>query len=213
MSKEIEIKIEKFEKMIAHPSSSAEEKEMYKESVEKLKSQLSSGAGEKSAPANKKKPAPAKEKKPAPAPAPSKKKKGVKMISSKTVSIDGKEVSMDSQEFCDYLLKQFKDRRDKSKSTGAKKKTTSVMSRVSSNIEKGVAQAIKAGEKDKKAQINKDPKPFIKKIEKLETSTKSFLQDLKDVMGGEYDSSEVSSTVKSINSMIEELKKKMNEKK
>lgn len=221
MSKEIDIQIEKFQKLIDNPKTTDEERERYTKFVEKLKVKKGS-SGEKK---DDKKPAPKKdEKKPTPKkedkkPAPKKKQpankkpRGVKVLSTKRVSIDGKEMDMDSKEFCDYLLAQFKVRREKSKSTGKKKKTTSVMSRVNANIEKGVVQAVKAGIKDKKKEIEKNPKPFIKKVEKLETSTKTFLQDLKEVMGSEYDSKEVTSTIKSINDMIDELKKKMDEKK
>lgn len=137
-----------------------------------------------------------------------KKEKGLKHLSSKRVSIDGKEVDLDSSEFCDYLLKQFKDRRDAAKSKKGKK-TTSVMERVAANIEKGIAQAIKAGVKQKKAEIEKDPKKFIGRVQKLETSTKNFLEDLKGVLGNQYDSEEVKDTVSSIHKLVEELKKKM----
>lgn len=232
MSKEIDVKIQKFQKLVDDDRTQEEERTRYMKVIEKLESQKEGSGGEKK-PATKKKTGKSsttkkkgksssekKEDKPAPKKkddkkkaSSKKKKKGVKVISSKRVSIDGKEVAMDSQEFCDYLLNQFKQRREKSKSSGKKKKTTSVMSRVSSNIEKGITQAIKGGLKDKKDEIEKNPKKFINKVEKLETSTKSFLQDLKSVMGSEYDSKEVTSTVKSINDMIDELKKKLDDKK
>jgi uncharacterized protein (UPF0335 family) len=216
MSKEIEEKISYLQEMIADTDNNTEEEiGLYKEKVEVLKAKLPAKKEEK------KKDAPAKKEPAKKAPAKkkeakkedttkSKPKKGVKMISSKKVSVDGKEMDMNSQEFCDYLLSSFKERRAKAEENkGKKKKTTSVMSKVSANIEKGVVQAVKAGIKQKSAEIKKDPKQFIKKVEKLEGSTKSFLDDLKDVMGAEFDSKEVTATVKEISKMVDELKKKM----
>lgn len=204
MSKVIEEKIAKFEKLIKHPDSTKEEIVMYKETVEELKTQLPSKKDEKKTSTPKKaetKPEKKEDKKP---------KKGVKMLNSKKVSVDGKEIDMNSKEFCDYLLDSFKERRAKAEANkGKKKKTPSVMSRVSANIEKGIVQAVKAGIKERSSEIKKDPKPFIKKVEKLEGSTKSFLNDLKEVMGKEFDSKEVTATIKEISKMVDELKKKM----
>ena len=137
-------------------------------------------------------------------------KKGIKVLSSKRVMIDGEEVAINSQEMCDYLLAEFKKRRAKAKdSKGKKKKTKSVMAKVSDNIEKGITQAIKQGVKNKKSEIKKDPKAFFGKVKKLETATRGFLNELKNVLGKDFNSKEVTSTIKGIQDLVAELKKKV----
>lgn len=219
---EIQAKIDKFNKLINDPRSTEDEKSRYKVGVEKLKAMLPSAKEE--APAEKvaekkvaekkateKKPAEkVAEKKSAEAP----KKKGVQVLSAKRVMVNGEEVGMDSKEFCDYLLGEFRKRREKAEENKTKKKkTTSVMSKVTSNIEKGITTAIKNSIKDNRVAINKDPKVFIGKVQKLETATKNFLDNLKEVLGSEFDAKEVTSTTNAIHSMIEELKKKYADKK
>ena len=137
------------------------------------------------------------------------KKRGVQVISSKRVMINGEEVAMNSQEFCDYLLSEFKKRRKKAKDSGTKKKTKSVMAKVSDNIEKGITQAIKQGVKNKKSEIKKDPQAFFSKVKKLETATRGFLNELKNVLGQDFNSKEVTSTIKGIQDLVAELKKKV----
>ena len=132
------------------------------------------------------------------------------MLSTKTVAVDGVEMKMDSQEFCDYLLAEFKDRRAKAEERKSKKtKTKSVMAKVSDNIEKGITQAIKQSVKTNKANIEKNPREFFGKVKKLEVATKTFLNSLKSVLGKEFDGKEVTSTVKGIQDLVNELKKKV----
>ena len=218
---EIQAKIDKFTKLMNDSRSTEDEISRYKLGIEKLKAMLPSGAekpAEKVAekkttekktaekkPTEKKPAEKVAEKKTAEAP----KKKGVQVLSSKRVMINGEEVGMDSKEFCDYLLGEFRARREKAEENKTKKKkTTSVMSKVTSNIEKGITTAIKNSIKDNRVAINKDPKVFIGKVQKLETATKNFLDNLKEVLGSEFDAKEVTSTTNAIHSMIEELKKK-----
>ena len=130
--------------------------------------------------------------------------KGLKITGSSTVSLDGKDLEMNSKEFCDYLLTKFKERREKSKNA-PKKKTQSVMSKITSNIEKSVVQAIKSSVESNKKSIEKNPDFFVKKVEKLETSTKSFLQSMKEVLGSDYEQKEISSTLKNIEELTESL--------
>ena len=130
--------------------------------------------------------------------------KGVKVTGSSTVSIDGKEVDMDSKEFCDYLLSKFKERREKSKNA-PKKRTPSVMSKITTNVERSVVQAIKSSVESNKKAIEKNPDFFVKKVEKLESSTKSFLQSMKDVLGDDFKEKEISSTLKNIEELTESL--------
>ena len=139
--------------------------------------------------------------------------KGVQLISKKKVVVDGKQLSVDSKEFCDYLTAEFIKRKETAQNKkGSRKKTKSVMALVSDKIEKGVEKAIKTGISKQKPALRTNPNVFIGKVQKLETATKNFLQQLKEVLGNEYDAKEVTDTTKAIHKMIEDLKKKYNKK-
>ena len=135
--------------------------------------------------------------------------KGVQMLSKKRVVVNGKEMSTDSKEFCDYLTAEFIKRKEQAKSNkGTRKKTKSVMAQVSTKIEQGVEKAIKTGISKQIPTIKKNPQVFIGKVQKLETATKNFLTQLKDVLGSDYDAKEVTDTTNAIHKLIEDLKKK-----
>lgn len=139
--------------------------------------------------------------------------KGVQLISKKKVVVDGKQLSVDSKEFCDYLTAEFVKRKETAQSKkGSRKKTKSVMALVSDKIEKGVEKAIKTGISKQKPALRTNPNVFIGKVQKLETATKNFLQQLKEVLGNEYDAKEVTDTTKAIHKLIEDLKKKYTKK-
>jgi hypothetical protein len=135
--------------------------------------------------------------------------KGVQMLSKKRVIVDGKELSTDSKEFCDYLTAEFIKRKEQAQSKkGTRKKTKSVMAQVSTKIEQGVEKAIKTGISKQRPTLKKNPQVFIGKVQKLETATKNFLTQLKEVLGNDYDAKEVTDTTNAIHKLIEDLKKK-----
>jgi hypothetical protein len=139
--------------------------------------------------------------------------KGVQMLSKKRVIVDGKEMNTDSKEFCDYLTAEFIKRKEQAKAKKTtRKKTKSVMAQVSTKIEQGVEKAIKTGISKQKPTLKKNPQVFIGKVQKLETATKNFLQQLKEVLGSDYDAKEVTDTANAINKLIEDLKKKYSKK-
>lgn len=139
--------------------------------------------------------------------------KGVVMLSKNKVSVNGVEMDRDSKEFCDYLTAEFVKRKEQAKSNKATRtKTKSVMAQVSTKIEQGVEKAIKTGISKQKPALTKNPQVFIGKVEKLETATKNFLTQLKEVLGTDYDAKEVTDTTKAIHKLIEDLKKKYTKK-
>jgi hypothetical protein len=139
--------------------------------------------------------------------------KGVVMLSKNKVSVNGVEMDKDSKEFCDYLTAEFVKRKEQAKKNkGTRTKTKSVMAQVSTKIEQGVEKAIKTGISKQKPALSKNPQVFIGKVEKLETATKNFLTQLKEVLGTDYDAKEVTDTTKAIHKLIEDLKKKYTKK-
>jgi len=236
---DIQSKIDKLQKLIDNPEVNESDKKNYRDAMKQFQDKLASEkkveekpkATEKKPVAKKpvakkptsekpvaKKPTPKVQKvrKPIakkPTSVPKKLPKGVQMLSKKRVVVDGKEMNVDSKEFCDYLTAEFVKRKEKAKSQqGTRKKTKSVMAIVSDKIEQGVQKAIKTGISKQKPTLKKNPQVFIGKVQKLETATKNFLQQLKEVLGSDYEAKEVADTTKAIHQMIEDLKKKYGKK-
>jgi len=221
---DIQSKIDKLQKLIDNPNTPEKDKKNFENALEQFKKKMEAEKPKAETkpvsapkPKTEKKPvstAKPKVKKPTTATATEKKMpKGVQLVSKKKVVVDGKEMSVDSKEFCDYLTAEFIKRKEKSKEQkSTRKKTKSVMALVSDKIEKGVEKAIKTGVSKQKPTLKKNPQVFIGKVQKLETATKNFLQQLKEVLGNEYDAKEVADTTKAIHKLIEDLKKKYTKK-
>lgn len=204
---DIKSKIEKLQALIDNPNTPETDKKNFEETIKKFQQKLEEEDDSKKKQIVKVKP------KPKATVVEKKTPKAVTKVSNKTVVVDGKEMRTDSKEFCDYLTAQFIKRREKAKDKkGSGKKTKSVMALVSSKIEAGVEKAIKSGVSKQKQSLQKNPKVFIGKVEKLETATKNFLTQLKEVLGTDYDAKEVTDTANSIHKMIEDLKNKYTKK-
>ena len=238
MKKEdIEIKIKKLQALVDNPNVSENDKKNYREGIKKYQAELPAEKKVTTAKTVAKKPTttrkstmvkpvakkptvtrkatPIKAKlKPSAGKTTAKKiTKGVTMVSTKKVVVDGIEMNTDSKEFCDYLTDKFIKRKEQAKANkGTRKKTKSVMAQVSNKIEAGVEKAIKTGIEKQKPSLAKNPNVFIGKVEKLETATNNFLKQLKEVLGNEYDAKEVTETAKAIQKLIADLKKKYNKK-
>jgi len=229
---ETQTKIDKLQKLIDNPSTPETDRNNFQEALKKFKEKLASETKpttettkSTAKPVSKKPTTMARPKptakpvakksttmaKPKPKAKPVEKKipKGVQMVSKKRVVVNGKEMNTDSKEFCDYLTAEFVKRKEQAKSNkGNRKKTKSVMAQVSTKIEQGVEKAIKTGISKQIPTLKKNPQVFIGKVQKLETATKNFLTQLKEVLGNEYDAKEVTDTTNAINKLIEDLKKK-----
>jgi hypothetical protein len=232
---EIQEKINKLQKLMDSPTTPESDKKNFADAIEKFKVKLKEEKEKKEEKSDKKeeksdkketsKPKASAKAKPTPKKTEQKKDlsikravkgktekkvpKGIQLVSRKKVIIDGKELNTDSKEFCDYLTDEFIKRREEAKKNkGKRKKTKSVMAQVTEKIEKGIEKAIKTGITNQKPSLKNNPKVFIGKVQKLETATKNFLQQLKDVLGNDYEAKEVSDTTKAINDLIEQLKKK-----
>ena len=224
---ETQAKIDKLQALIDNPKTSADDKKNFQEIIKKFKEKLASEtkptATAKPKPTATAKPVARKPtttakpivRKPTATAKPVAKKipTGVQMVSKKKVIVNGKQLSTDSKEFCDYLTAEFIKRKEQAnKNKGTRKKTKSVMEQVSNNIEKGVQKAIKTGIAKQIPTLKKNPKVFIGKVQKLETATKNFLTQLKEVLGNDYDAKEVTDSVNAIHKLIEDLKKKYEKK-
>ena len=123
---EIQSKINKLQALIDNPNTPENDKKNFQDAIKKFKDKLTS---EKKAEPKKEEP-----KKEEPKPKASVKKpiikskpkktvktdekkvpKGVQMVSKKKFVIDGKEMDVDSKEFCDYLTDEFIKRKEQAK--------------------------------------------------------------------------------------------------
>jgi hypothetical protein len=141
-SAEIQKKITQLEALYNNPKTDDKFKPLYKKGIEELKAKLEKAEPKVTATAQKEKPkAPvkknvskvvAKSTKPK---VEQKVKSEVKKISSKKVEIDGKQYDIDSKEFCDYLVAEFKERRATPKT---KTKTQPKENKLIENLKKGL---------------------------------------------------------------------------
>ena len=143
-SAEIQKKITQLEALYNNPKTDEKFKPLYKKGIEELKAKLEKAEPKVTETIKKEKPkAPvkknvsnvvAKSTKPK---VEQKVKSEVKNISAKIVEIDGKQYNIDSKEFCDYLVAEFKERRATSK-TKTKTKTQPKENKLIENLKKGL---------------------------------------------------------------------------
>lgn len=106
---------------------------------------------------------------------------------------------------CEELEQMFKERKAKAKKSEKKSKTRPVIEKIVSNVATATKQAIDSVSVE---DIKKNPKKFIEKCMKAEKSGEEFINDLKSLLGEEYDKSEVSEGMEKILIHIKELKAK-----
>ena len=158
---------------------------------------IKSGAGKKakaSSPTKMMKPKSVKVDRKAKASSPTKmmKPKSVKVEEKvKTVRAFGQVVEYKNDaEFCKQLINAFKKRRKASKKDGKRKKTKPVFGVITSSVKNAVSKALHSvSEKE----IQKNPKAFLAKAERLEKSAIRFLEDFKAILGSDYKKSEITS--------------------
>jgi len=130
------------------------------------------------------------------------------------VTYKGKEYKKGSTAFCDALVADFNARRAQSKKTG--KKTTPIMTAVSSGIGSQVKKVLKEAEKKHQGAMKKskaDLNAQIAKMEKLNKSYKEFLNDFKALAGDSFSAKAVDKAFKEIELYINTIKKKYESKK
>lgn len=149
------------------------------------------------------------EKKSEPKKAAPKKPEEKPVVSKKAFIVDGKAVSESDVDFCDKIMKAWRKRRALAKEAGAKYKTKSVMRIVTEKVADAVEKTIK---NNSTADIKKNPKAFVKKVERVEASAKAFLNSLEDLLGEDFDKSEITKEFagldKDIKAMISKIASK-----
>jgi len=114
----------------------------------------------------------------------------VAKVKTKTVRAFGQTVAYKNDaDFCKQLISAFKKRKSSSKK-GARKKTKPVFGVITTSVKNAVSKALhNASDK----QIQKDPRAFLAKAQRLEKSAIRFLEDFKAILGVDYKKSEINS--------------------
>jgi len=110
---------------------------------------------------------------------------------------------------CDTLLKQFRDRRAKAKTSQKKRKTTPVFRKIASDVVDAVEKAIK---NVPAKQIKESPKVVIRKFGNLQKAADSFLKAFRDVLGSDYQKSQAEIEINDLKQLIQKLIKKYSQK-
>jgi hypothetical protein len=94
-------------------------------------------------------------------------------------------------EFCSKLKAAFKKRRAAAKAnSGKRRKTKPVFGVITTSVKNAVSKALHSVPTK---EIEKNPKQFLVKAERLEKSAIRFLEDFKSILGNDYKKSEITS--------------------
>ncbi len=124
----------------------------------------------------------------------------------KFVTIDGKKYYEDTKEFCDALNIAWDKRTASMKKANKKYKTKTISEIIGGDIASAVVKTIENVDEDK---IAKNPKLYIAKFDKIKISASVFSKSLKDLLGSDYDNSEIKMELEDIEKAIEKIKSKL----
>lgn len=127
----------------------------------------------------------------------------------KYVELDGKKYYESDKDFCEILIRKWEGRKAAIKKANKKYKTKTISERIGGDIASAVIKTIDHVVDIKEAQISKNPTLYIAKFEKLEDSANTFAKAIKDLLGSEYDSSEVKAELEDIEKAIDKIKSKL----
>ena len=196
-------KIERLEKELEEAEKSPEKKEEPKKPampVKKAKVEKKEDKPKSKMPVKKEKPAKKTSK-------PEKKEKAVK--EEKFVELDGKKYYESDKNFCEMLVRKWEGRKAAIKKANKKYKTKTISERIGGDIASAAIKTIDHVVDIKKDQIAKNPTLYIAKFEKLEDSANTFAKAIKELLGSEYDSSEVKAELEDIEKAIDKIKSKL----
>ena len=122
-----------------------------------------------------------------------------------TYKYKGKTIKELTKEDCDELRKDVKERRQKAAKAEKKSKSKPVIEKIAANVATAVKQAVK---NVSAADIKDDPKGEISKMERIEKAAKTFLAEMRSILGEDYDKESIDGEFKELHDMIKDLKKK-----
>lgn len=141
---------------------------------------------------------------------PVKKQVPAKIEKTKSVRAFGQTIEYrNDSEFCGELIKAFKKRRKASKVDGKRKKTKPVFGVIATSVKNVVSKAL---HNVSNKEIEKNPKQFLAKAERLEKSAIRFLEDFKAILGSDFRKSEITSEFGELEKSIKQFVAKVTKK-
>lgn len=142
--------------------------------------------------------------------APAKKQVPAKIEKTKSVRAFGQTIEYrNDSDFCGELIKAFKKRRKASKVDGKRKKTKPVFGVITTSVKNAVSKAL---HNVSNKEIEKNPKQFLAKAERLEKSAIRFLEDFKAILGSDFKKSEITSEFGELEKSIKQFVAKVSKK-
>lgn len=117
----------------------------------------------------------------------------------------GRHIKELTKEDCDELAKEIRERRAKQKKAEKKSKSKPVIEKIAKNVATSVKQAIK---NVSAADIKDDPKKELDKMARIEKAAKTFLAELRSILGDDYDKDAIEGEFKEVHDLIKGLKSK-----
>lgn len=131
--------------------------------------------------------------------------KRVKTKQAVTFKYKDKDVKTLTEQECEDLKKEVRERRQNQKKAEKKSKSKPVIEKIAKNVATSVKQAIK---NVSAADIKDDPKGELDKMAKVEKLAKKFLSDLRAILGDDYDKEAIDGEFKEVHDLIKGLKTK-----
>jgi hypothetical protein len=132
-----------------------------------------------------------------------KKSKGLSVV------FDGKTYLDTDPNFCEILIKQLEERKNKRKETGGKVKTSSLSAKVGDNIASSVVTAIKGAFKENRDEIleNKtSANKFLKVVVRIEAAADRFVKDMKSILADNFKQKDFDKEFKEVDEVIKKIK-------
>lgn len=131
----------------------------------------------------------------------------------KTIEYKGKTITEKDIEYCDAIKAAWEGRRAKAKKSAKKFKTKSITQKIGGDIAGAVVKAIKHVEHEDKLKIQKNPKAYVTKIEKIEMYANKLSSSFRDLLGEDYKSTQMKKEMddieKAIKAFVTKFKKQV----
>ena len=137
---------------------------------------------------------------------PVKKGKNKPVKAEKTVTFGGKTYTQKDKDFCDILRKKWNARKEAMAKSNKKYKTKTISEKVGEDVADAVTKTIQHAFDTQKKSIEKNPKAFVAKMERVENDADKFLNSLKSLLGSDYKSTQIKAEMAIIEKAIANIK-------
>ncbi len=132
----------------------------------------------------------------------------VKIASKPKATYKGKPLKELNEENCQELLKENRDRMESAKKSAKKSKSKPVIEKITANVVKAAKKAI---ENVSVEDIKNNPNKELGLMDKVISATKKYLNELKTILGDDWDSEAITDEIKPLVDLVKDLRKKYDE--